>query len=112
MSFGEKTGRAAFFADLGREVVRLSEAPTTFINPVCIGKSVQICPDGGLTCAADIYVTPGGAVAVVFPDLSAADKDSLQCAAAVLRSWNHDRLDDIAPTTSSRPRARVPLSST
>lgn len=96
MSFGKKTGCAAFFADLGREVVRLSEAPTTFINPVCIGKSVQICPDSGLTCTADLYVTPGGAVAVAFPSLTAADKDSLQCAAAVLRSWDHDRLDDIA----------------
>lgn len=96
MSFGKKTGCAAFFADLGREVVRLSEAPTTFINPVCIGKSVQICPDGGLTCTADLYVTPGGAVAVSFPGLTEEDKDSLQCAAAVLRTWNHCRLDDIA----------------
>lgn len=96
MSFGKKTGRTAFFADLGREVVRLSEAPTTFVSPVCIGKSVPFCPEGGLSCIADFYVTPGGAVAVSFPTLTGADKDSLQCAAAVLRTWRHDQLDDIA----------------
>ena len=96
MSFGEKTSRAAFFADLGQEVVRLGEPPTTFIDPVCIGKSVQICPDGGLTCTADLYVTHGGSIAAVFPDLTTADKDSLQCAAAILRTWTHEQLDDIS----------------
>lgn len=97
MSFvGKKTGRAAFFADLGQEVVRLSEVPTTFIDPVCIGKSVQICPDGGLSCTADLYVTPGGGVAIAFPTLAEDDKDRLQCAAAVLRTWTHEQLDDIA----------------
>lgn len=96
MSFGKKTGRAAFFADLGREVVRLSETPTTFVDPVRIGKSVPICPDGGLTCIADIYVTPGGGVALAFPELKASDKNALQCVAGVLRTWSHEQLDDVA----------------
>ncbi len=96
MSFGKKTGRAAFFADLGREVVRLEDAPTTFINPILIGKSVPICPEGGLTCLADIYVTPGGAVAFSFPGLSESDLDALQCCSGVLRTWSHEKLDDIA----------------
>lgn len=96
MSFGKKTGRSAFYADLGREVVRLSEIPITCVDPVCIGKAVPICPEGGLTCIADLYVTPGGGVALVFPELTPADKDSLQCAAGVLRTWTHDQLDDIA----------------
>lgn len=96
MSFGKKTGRAAFFADLGREVVRLEDAPTTFINPILIGKSIPICPEGGLTCQADIYVTPGGAVAFSFPDLSEDDLDALQCCSGILRTWSHEQLDDIA----------------
>ena len=96
MFFGKKTGRTAFFADLGREVVRLSEVPTTFVDPVCIGKSVPICPDGGLTCIADLYVTPRGGVALAFPGLTPADADSLQCAAGVLRTWTHEQLDDIS----------------
>lgn len=96
MSFGKKTGRAAFFADLGREVVRLEDAPTTFINPILIGKAVPICPEGGLTCLADIYVTPGGAVAFSFPELNESDLDALQCCSGVLRTWSHEQLDDIA----------------
>ena len=96
MSFGEKTGRTAFFADLGREVVRLSEIPSTFTDPVCVGKAVPICPDGGLTCIADVYVTPNGGVALVFPDLTSSDKGALQCAAGALRTRNHDWLDDVA----------------
>lgn len=96
MSFGKKTGRAAFFADLGREVVRLDEVPSTFINPICIGKAVPICPEGGLTCMADIYVTPGSAVAVSFPELDDKDTDALQCCSGAIRSWSHETLDDIA----------------
>lgn len=96
MSFGKKTGRAAFFADLGREVVRLDEVPSTFINPIRIGKDVPICPKGGLTCMADIYVTSGGAVAVSFPGLDVEDMDALQCCSGAIRSWSHETLDDIA----------------
>lgn len=96
MSFGKKTGRAAFFADLGREVVRLEDAPTTFINPILIGKSIPICPEGGLTCQADVYVTPGGAVAFSFPDLNEDDLGPLQCCSGILRTWSHEQLDDIA----------------
>lgn len=96
MSFGKKTGRAAFFADLGREVVRLEQAPTTFINPILIGRSVPICPEGGLTCLADIYVTPGGAVAFSFPSLYEGDLNALQCCSGALRTWSHEQLDDIA----------------
>lgn len=96
MSFGKKTGRAAFFADLGREVVRLAESPSTFINPICIGKDVPICPKGGLTCMADIYVTPGGSVALSFTDLYDEDIDALQCCSGALRSWSHETLDDIS----------------
>lgn len=96
MSFGKKTGRAAFFADLGREVVRLEDAPTTFINPVLIGKNVPVCPEGGLTCMADIYVTPGGSVAFSFPDLNEGDLGALQCCAGVLRTWRHEQLDEVA----------------
>lgn len=96
MSFGKKTGRAAFFADLGQEVVRLEDAPTTFTNPILIGKSIPVCPEGGLTCLADVYVTPGGAVAFSFPDMNEGDLDALQCCSGVLRTWTHEQLDDVA----------------
>ena len=96
MPFGEKTGRSAFFADLGQEVVRLSDAPTTFINPVCIGKSIPICSDGKLTYAADLYVTPRGAIAAFFPSLMEDDLHVLQHCAGVLRTWSHKQLDAIA----------------
>jgi hypothetical protein len=95
MPIGEKAGRAAFFADLGGEVVRLSELPTSFTNPIRIGKAVPVCPDGGLTCVADFYVTPCGAVAVSFPELSCGDTDPLQCCARVLRTWTHEQIDAI-----------------
>jgi hypothetical protein len=96
MPIGDKAGRAAFFADLGGEAVRLSELPTSFTNPIRIGKAVPICPDGGLACVADFYVTPGGAVAVSFPSLSEDDRDALQCCARAVRAWSHEQLDDIA----------------
>lgn len=84
MPFGEKTGRSAFFAVLGQEVVRLDTIPTTFKNPVCIGKAAEIRSNDGLIARADFYVTPEGGVAFVLPDLTPDDLELLnRCAAAV-----------------------------
>ena len=46
MCFGEKTGRSAFIAVRGTEVVRLNDPPPIYENPVCIGESVPISAGG------------------------------------------------------------------
>ncbi len=96
MPFGEKTGRSAFFAVLGQEVVRLDTIPTTFKNPVCIGKAAEIRSHDGLIAHADFYVTPDGGVAFVLPDLAPDDLELLNRCAAAVRTWTAEDLDEIA----------------
>lgn len=102
MYFGEKTGRSAFFAVNGTEVVRLSKAPFNSDDFVCIGKSVPIRSGGISLCDADLYVSNTGAVAAVLYGLfdggslsARADGVIRQCA-SVLSTWSHRQLDDVA----------------
>lgn len=102
MSFGKKTGRSAFFAVNGTEVVRLNESPVNQSELACIGRSVAIRSGGIFLCNADLFVSHSGAIlcrlyglfdgAGISPN---AEGIIRQCA-AVLRSWTHKQLDDIA----------------
>lgn len=102
MSFGEKTGRSAFFADLGTEVVRLNEAPANYVNPIRIGRSVRINSGNEHICDIDLCVTPTGTVAAYLPATlgcngsSPRELDILHRCSAVLRTWTHAQLDEIA----------------
>lgn len=102
MSFGKKTGRSAFFAVNGTEVVRLNNAPSYQNDLACIGRSIPIRSDGIFLCDADLYVTHSGAISVCLYGLydggtlsGRAQSVVAQCA-SVLRTWTHEQLDDVA----------------
>lgn len=102
MCFGEKTGRSAFIAVKGTEVVRLNETPSTHENPVCIGESVSISADGRHICDVALYISPTGAITVCIP-LGLRDGDvppdgliTIRRVADVMSQWTHEQLDEIA----------------
>ena len=102
MCFGEKTGRSAFIAVRGTEVVRLNETPSIYESPICIGESVPISVDGRHICDVGLYVSPAGAITVCIP-LALYDGDvpsdgllTIRRVADVMRRWTHQQLDEIA----------------
>lgn len=102
MSFGEKTGRSAFFALKGSEVVRLNDAPAYQNDLTCIGKSVPIRSGGVFLCDVDLFVTHTGAVCVrVHGPVDSISQYArpasivAQCS-EVLRTWSHKQLDDVS----------------
>ena len=102
MCFGEKTGRSAFIAVRGTEVVRLNETPPTYENPICIGESVPISADGRHICDVGLYVSPAGTITVCIPlalhngDAPSDGLLTIRRVADVMRRWTHQQLDEIA----------------
>lgn len=102
MCFGEKTGRSAFIAVRGTEVVRLNETPPIYENPVCIGESVQISAGERHICDIGLYVSPTGAITVCLPlvlhngDIPSDGLLTVRQVADAMRRWTHEQLDEIA----------------
>lgn len=102
MCFGEKTGRSAFIAVKGTEVVRLNETPSIYESPICIGESVPISVDGRHICDVGLYVSPAGAITVCIPlalhngDVPSDGLLTIRRVADVMRQWTHEQLDEIA----------------
>lgn len=102
MCFGEKTGRSAFIAVKGTEVVRLNETPPTYENSVCIGESVPISADGRHICDIGLYVSPAGTITACLP-IALRDGDvppdgllTIRQVADVMGKWTRKQLDEIA----------------
>lgn len=102
MCFGEKTGRSAFIAVRGTEVVRLNDPPPIYENPVCIGESVPISAGGRYICDVGLYVSPAGAITVCIP-LMLRDGDvpsdgilTIRRITDVMCRWTHEQIDEIA----------------
>lgn len=102
MRFGEKTGRSAFLAAKGMEVVRLKEIPSTYENSVCIGDLVPISAEEGNICDVDLYVSPTGAITVCVPmdlsdgDISSGSLFTISQIVSAMSQWSHENLDEIA----------------
>ena len=102
MSFGKKTGRSAFFAVNGTEVVRLNESPVNQSELACIGRSVAIRSGGIFLCNADLFVSHSGAILCrlygLFDEagISPRAEGVIRQCASVLQSWTYKQLDDIA----------------
>ena len=102
MSFGKKTGRSAFFAVNGTEVVRLNESPVNRSELACIGRSVAIRSGGIFLCNADLFVSHSGAILCrlygLFDEagISPRAEGVIRQCASVLQSWTYKQLDDIA----------------
>ena len=95
MSFGKKTGRSAFFAVNGTEVVRLNESPVNQSELACIGRSVAIRSGGIFLCNADLFVSHSGAILCrlygLFDEagISTRAEGVIRQCASVLQSWTY-----------------------
>ncbi len=102
MCFGEKTGRSAFIAVKGTEVVRLNETPPTYENAVCIGESVPISADGRHICDTGLYISPSGSITICLPialhngEVPPDGLLTIRRVADVMSRWTHEQLDEIA----------------